>query len=140
MTALPLAIVATVDSSQLHDDAGLVSALVAEINRMPPPGLDMSSPDELAAAWLGAVAGHDGPVIAPPAPGRRSGQARPTPALLSLTPHERRLMTMAIDGLTNSEIAERFGVTRRAVEFHFTQIYRKLGIDRRAQLYGFVSA
>jgi DNA-binding CsgD family transcriptional regulator len=42
---------------------------------------------------------------------------------------------MALDGCTNGEIARYFSVSRRAVEFHFTQIYRKLGISGRVQLY-----
>jgi DNA-binding CsgD family transcriptional regulator len=140
MSSLSIAIVATVDDSELHDDAGLVSALLAELNRMPPPGLDMASPDELVAGWLAGPAGRGAPVTATPAPGPETGRHRPSPGYLALTPHEHRLVTMAINGLTNSEIARQFGVTRRTIEFHFTQIYRKLGIDRRAQLYGFVLA
>lgn len=43
-------------------------------------------------------------------------------------------------GQTNDTIARSFGVSRRAVEFHFTQIYRKLGINRRAELLQFAAA
>ncbi len=52
-----------------------------------------------------------------------------------LSAHECRLIDMAVAGRTNGEIAQRFTVSRRAIEFHFTQIYRKLGITRRAQLH-----
>jgi DNA-binding CsgD family transcriptional regulator len=62
---------------------------------------------------------------------------RPDFGPAALTAHEHRLIGMALNGTTNREIAEHFGVTRRAVEFHFTQIYRKLGIARRPQLYRF---
>jgi DNA-binding CsgD family transcriptional regulator len=58
----------------------------------------------------------------------------------ALTAHESRLVALAIAGRTNDEIAGQFGVTRRAVEFHFTRIYRKLGISRRGQLYRFADA
>jgi DNA-binding CsgD family transcriptional regulator len=78
---------------------------------------------------------------------RPAGRATPSPAPRraafgpdALTPHEHRLITMAIEGHTNHQIAERFGVSRRAIEFHFTHIYRKLGITRRPQLYRFATA
>ena len=51
-----------------------------------------------------------------------------------LTPHESRIVLLALQGRTNREIAERFGVTRRAVELHLTRVYRKAGIGRRVQL------
>lgn len=39
-----------------------------------------------------------------------------------------------IAGNTNRQIAGQLRVSPRAVEFHLTTIYRKLGIARRAQL------
>jgi DNA-binding CsgD family transcriptional regulator len=51
-----------------------------------------------------------------------------------LTPHELRIASLVADGQTNAEIAGGFCVTRRTVEFHLTNIYRKLGITRRGQL------
>jgi DNA-binding CsgD family transcriptional regulator len=58
----------------------------------------------------------------------------------ALTAHERRLIAMALDGRTNSEMAEQFKVTRRAIEFHFTHIYRKLDVTCRPQLHRFADA
>ena len=52
----------------------------------------------------------------------------------SLTPSERRVAEMAVDGLTNREIAQALFVTQRTVEVHLTSVYRKLKIDSRAQL------
>ncbi|MFV2098151.1 LuxR C-terminal-related transcriptional regulator [Micromonospora sp. LOL_014] len=51
-----------------------------------------------------------------------------------LTPHELRVARMMLDGLTNRQMADRLGVSQRAVEQHITRIYRKLSISRRAQL------
>ncbi|QES19448.1 LuxR family transcriptional regulator [Streptomyces venezuelae] len=65
-------------------------------------------------------------------PARRE---RPVPAAVAaLTPHERRIAAMMLDGLTNKQIAASFTVSTRAVELHITRIYRKLDIRRRAQL------
>jgi len=60
--------------------------------------------------------------------------ARLVPRAYDLNPHERRIAQMMLSGLTNRQIAERLGVSRRAVEQHITRIYRKLSISRRAQL------
>ncbi|MGZ3147371.1 LuxR C-terminal-related transcriptional regulator [Lentzea chajnantorensis] len=51
-----------------------------------------------------------------------------------LTPHESRIVRLALAGETNRAIATRFGVTQRAVELHLTRVYRKTGISRRVQL------
>ena len=52
----------------------------------------------------------------------------------SLTPSERRISTMASEGLSNPEIAQALFLTRRTVEMHLTNAYRKLDISSRADL------
>ncbi|MFS8097832.1 LuxR C-terminal-related transcriptional regulator [Lentzea alba] len=52
----------------------------------------------------------------------------------ALTAHEHRIAALIVGGKTNREIAGQFRVSVRAVELHITSIYRKLGINRRAQL------
>src|SRR5439155_25809976 len=66
------------------------------------------------------------------ASGARRLAPRSGPA--SLTPAERRVTALAVDGRTNREIAEVLLVHRRTVELHLTNAYRKLGIERRDQL------
>lgn len=58
----------------------------------------------------------------------------------ALTAHEQRIATLIVGGKTNREIATQFRVSVRAVELHITSIYRKLGINRRAQLAGALAA
>jgi DNA-binding NarL/FixJ family response regulator len=52
----------------------------------------------------------------------------------ALTPSERRVVDLAVDGHTNRHIAERLFVTPKTVEVHLSASYRKLGITTRAQL------
>jgi DNA-binding CsgD family transcriptional regulator len=64
--------------------------------------------------------------------------ARPRrPALTgveALTASELRVCQLAADGLSNAEIAQTLFVTRRTVETHLGNAYRKLNITSRAEL------
>jgi DNA-binding NarL/FixJ family response regulator len=66
----------------------------------------------------------------------RAVRTAPSKATRRLTAHESRIAELIVRGQTNREIAATFGVSVRAVELHITNIYRKLGIARRAQLAG----
>ena len=52
----------------------------------------------------------------------------------SLSPQERRVATLASEGLSNREIAEALFLTRRTVEMHLTGAYRKLDVSGRVDL------
>jgi DNA-binding CsgD family transcriptional regulator len=51
-----------------------------------------------------------------------------------LTDSERRVVTLATEGLSNREIAEYLFVTVRTVEEHITRAFHKLGVSSRAEL------
>ncbi|WP_372666827.1 AAA family ATPase [Amycolatopsis kentuckyensis] len=51
-----------------------------------------------------------------------------------LSEAQRRVAELAAAGTSNAEIADRLDVTRRTVELHLTNVYRKLGIGGRRQL------
>lgn len=63
-------------------------------------------------------------------PARSAGN----PALLVLAEHERSLAQMVARGMRNKEIASSLYVSVRTVEVRLTAIYRKLGVESRAQL------
>jgi DNA-binding NarL/FixJ family response regulator len=48
-----------------------------------------------------------------------------------LTPREREVLTVAAEGLTAKEIAQRLGVRERTVTTHLGRIYGKLGVGGR---------
>ena len=57
-----------------------------------------------------------------------------TSGAASLTPSERRVATMAAQGMTNPQIAQALFVTPRTVEQHLYNSYKKLGIRSRGEL------
>ena len=57
-------------------------------------------------------------------------------ALASLTPAERRVATLVASGMTNRQVAGELVVTIKAVEWHLSHVYRKLGISSRTALAG----
>ncbi len=64
--------------------------------------------------------------------------AETTDPVGSLTPGERRVVDHAIGGDTNRQIAQKLFVSVKAVEWHLSNAYRKLGISSRAELSGAV--
>jgi DNA-binding CsgD family transcriptional regulator len=61
---------------------------------------------------------------------RRDSLTGPT----SLTPSEQRVAELAAAGAANREIAQALFVTVKTVEVHLTNVYRKLGVNRRRDL------
>lgn len=46
-----------------------------------------------------------------------------------LSPREREVVRLVLDGLTNKEIADRLGISRKGIEFHLSGIFGRHGIQ-----------
>jgi two-component system nitrate/nitrite response regulator NarL len=60
----------------------------------------------------------------------RNGRTPPPP----LTPREREVVSAAVQGLSNREIAARLSVSEDTVKHHLTNIYDKTGLSSRVEL------
>ncbi len=59
---------------------------------------------------------------------------RRPPEVVILTPRERSVVTLLLDGRTNDEIAGALGITTRTVEAHLARLFDRLGIGSRTEL------
>jgi two-component system, NarL family, response regulator DevR len=69
--------------------------------------------------------------LPPPAPPADAGVDHL--ALGSLTPQERRVLDLIVEGLTNADIGVRLGISEKTVRNHVTSVLAKLGFERRTQ-------
>lgn len=51
-----------------------------------------------------------------------------------LTARESEVLELVVDGLSNDEVADRLGISRRTAETHVRTLFRKTGATRRGQL------
>ena len=68
------------------------------------------------------------------ATGARRTSRRHLSGVESLTPSEQRIAGMAAEGLSNGDIARALFLTRKTIEMHLGNAYKKLGIRSRAEL------
>jgi predicted ATPase/DNA-binding CsgD family transcriptional regulator len=64
----------------------------------------------------------------------RGTRDRPATGWASLTPTEREVVRLVVDGLSNPEIATRLFVSRSTVKTHLSHVYAKLGVANRTEL------
>jgi NarL family two-component system response regulator LiaR len=90
------------------------------------------SAEELAAAIRAAYAGR--PTLAPEATQAliQAANHPPEPGD-DLTAREREVLALMVEGMHNSDIAERLVVSRSTVKSHVSNILSKLGVSSRAE-------
>lgn len=66
--------------------------------------------------------------------GKRGTRRRPAKGWESLTDTERRVVALAIEGLTRRQIGERLFISPRTVETHLSHVLKKLGVSSRVEL------
>jgi DNA-binding CsgD family transcriptional regulator len=52
-----------------------------------------------------------------------------------ITERQIEILYLSVSGLSNREIAKRLGLSERTVEHHHFNIYNKLGVDNKIELY-----
>lgn len=88
--------------------------------------------DQLALAIHAAYRGER--VLAPEAiQALITAATRPTSAHYNLSEREREVLQHMIEGLTNSEIADRMYISRSTVKFHVSSLLAKLNATTRAE-------
>ncbi len=104
--------------------AGAISYLLKDV-----------SVDELAEAIRAAHAGR--PTLAPEAAqvliqATRADRGAPEPGH-DLTPREREVLALMVEGLNNPQIGERLVISVTTVRSHASSIFSKLGVSNRAE-------
>ena len=64
----------------------------------------------------------------------RGERKRPSHGWDGLTPTELQVANLAVQGLTNAQIAERLFIGRETVKTHLSSVYAKVGVANRTQL------
>jgi DNA-binding CsgD family transcriptional regulator len=136
-------------SGSIHEAARLLGACRAARGSagLVPTAEEQRWLDDTGTA-IGAGLGEDGEAAAALSEGERLSldeavayarrargeRGRPSAGWGSLTPTERRVVDLVLDGLSNPQIAERVFMSRGTVKSHLTHIFTKLGVSTRAEL------
>ena len=89
--------------------------------------------DDFDVAWSEGAALSPEQMIAYARRGRGE-RKRPPTGWESLTPTERDVVRLVVDGLGNKDIAARLFVSHRTIQTHLTHVYAKLGLTSRVAL------
>jgi DNA-binding NarL/FixJ family response regulator len=101
-------------------DAGAVGYLLKD-----------AEPEELHAAVQAAARGEA--PLTPRAAAALLAHRRDRPADIELTPREREVLALVVDGLANKQIARRMGISEKTVKGHLTNLFQRIGVADRTQ-------
>jgi DNA-binding NarL/FixJ family response regulator len=101
-------------------DAGAVGYLLKD-----------ASADEVAQGIRTAAAGGS-PLDPRAARSLLDAKSAPDP-LAGISPREREVFSLLLDGLPNKLIARRLGISEKTVKSHLTSIFRRIGVTDRVQ-------
>jgi DNA-binding NarL/FixJ family response regulator len=89
-----------------------------------------AEPEELHGAIRAAARGE-----APLAPKAAAAllAERATTSPVELTPREREVLALVVEGLANKQIARRLGISEKTVKGHLTNLFQRLGVTDRTQ-------
>jgi DNA-binding NarL/FixJ family response regulator len=90
-----------------------------------------AEPEEIHAAIRAAARGES--PLAPRAAAELLADRRARPATVELTPREREVLGLVVDGLANKQIARRLGISEKTVKGHLTNLFQRIGVADRTQ-------
>lgn len=96
--------------------------------------LKNATANELAGAVRSAYAGQ--PALSPEATQsliRMSRGTNQTPDAKSLTAREKEVLSLLVQGLSNTEIAEKLVISPSTAKFHVSSLFSKLGVTSRTE-------
>ena len=88
-------------------------------------------PDQLAAAIRDVHRGR--PALHPEVAARLMRRAAEPAGMEPLTPREREVLRLVVEGFANKQIARRLQITEKTVKTHVSNILQKLGVEDRTQ-------
>jgi NarL family two-component system response regulator LiaR len=100
--------------------AGAISYLLKKVT-----GDDLAAAIRSAHTGQGTLSPEVTKEIIKPDPGPQVGE--------DLTPREREVLALMVEGLTNPEIADRLTISRATATSHVSHILHKLGVSNRAE-------
>jgi DNA-binding NarL/FixJ family response regulator len=90
-----------------------------------------AEPDELRAAIRAAARGEA--PLAPKAAAALLADRSSRKDAIDLSPRERDVLALIVDGLANKQIARRLGISEKTVKGHVTNLFQRIGVADRTQ-------
>lgn len=90
-----------------------------------------AEPEEIHAAIR--AASRDEAPLAPRAAAELLADRAARPPAVDLTPREREVLALVIQGMANKQIARRLGISEKTVKGHLTNLFQRIGVADRTQ-------